>query len=851
MDGARTIVPLRECEDRALCGGKAINLGRLLRAGLPVPDGFVITTAAFRQAITGRRERLPAALATEIAAACRRLGESAVAVRSSATVEDLPRTSLAGQFATFLNVRGQQAVLEAVQRCWQSVRTPHVQSYLDAHGIAADSVQMAVIVQQLAPAEVAGVLFTADPQTGAADRMLVEAAWGLGETVVSGAVQPDTVVLDRTSGQEQVYTIGDKSVWLPAGPGGRQRVDPARRHARCLQPGQLHELWELARRVVQCCQAEQDIEWALVDGLPVLLQTRAITALPTPETTEVWLEQTRARLRQLKAQGRGDWARHNLAETLPHPTPLTWSVIRRFMSGCGGFGQLYRLAGFQSAERACAEGCLELIGGRIYTDLSLAPEMFGHAFPFRYDPDLLRSHPEAAQQLPTLPAGSWLQRARTLGHVAAVQRTLLAQAADCDRRLRDDLLSDFADWVHREKQRDLTALSAEQWCEIWQDRQRRVLDQLGPDVLLPSMIAAMAIERLRVFLEQHFWDDDPHQLLRELAVGGTADSTIQANEALRSLADDPSAVDRWLERYGHRGPEEFDLAAMRWRERPQEVQQLAARLAAGPSPLAMYQQRLAGARRCAESLRSRLPARHRRQFDDQLALVQRYLPWREDGKAALLLGYDLLRDLALEAARRLALDSDVFLLTLDELQQALRMHEDPAAAGRLPGDGNGVAELIRQRHRQRSGEGAVSLPLLIDEQAIERLDQPPQQADAGSLKTLPLSTGTGTGPVRILRSVGGANDLGQGYVLVCPNTDPSWTALFVQAAGLVLECGGVLSHGAVVARELGIPAVVLPRATELLREGERVTVDAGRGLIVREAARDTAQQPVEPDARDV
>jgi len=682
---------------------------------------------------------------------------------------------------------------------------------------------MAVVVQRLAPAEVAGVLFTANPRTAARDEMLIEAAWGLGETVVSGSVQPDVVVVDRETGREKSYAVAEKAVWIEPGSGQLREVDAERRRARCLSERNVRDLWDLGRRVAEHFGSEQDIEWAICDGRPVLLQSRAITTLAGADAYRECLEATRQWLRRRKAAGGGDWVRHNIAETLPHPTPLSWSVVRQFMLGSGGFGELNRIIGFEPSEQVCREGFLELIAGRVYLDVQRAPEMYFAKFPFQYDTDLLRCRPDAAQQPPTIPGGSLRTQLDTAKRLGEIEKKVSAMAVDCDRRLREQLVPEFTAWVAEEKQRDLAALSVDEWLDLWQQRCRRVLDEFGPQSLLPSMIAAMGIERLEAFLKEHFWDRSPENLLNLLAIGDNPDRTVVANDALRAVGMGEASLDEWLAAHGHRGPEEFDLAALRWREQPGEARKMAAMLANGESPLAIHENRIAEAEQRAASLRARLSARYRREFDERLSLVRRYLPWREDGKAALMLGYELLREMALDAARRLEIGDDVFLLSFDELSQALTTGEVPK-------------EIIEQRRRQRAAERRLSLPLFIGEAEIDDLGQPPKTTTGRSLTAVPISTGSATGPVQIVHAPREAGDLPKGYVLVCPSTDPSWTPLFVDAAALVLECGGMLSHGAVVAREMGIPAVVLPDATRLLQSGETIAVDGQHGVVLRQGA---------------
>ena len=271
---------------------------------------------------------------------------------------------------------------------------------------------------------------------------------------------------------------------------------------------------------------------------------------------------------------------------------------------------------------------------------------------------------------------------------------------------------------------------------------------------------------------------------------------------------------------GHRAPDEFDLASPRWQERPEAVAALAARLADGLSPLALHEKRVAESAARLEQLSRQLPPARRRELDQQLTLVRRYLRFREDGKHFLMLGYQLLRDLALEAGRRLGLGEDVFCLSSSELQESLTTGFAPL-------------HLIHERRLVRAAEAKLVLGHVITEADLDALGQAAPCGEAQRLAAFPISAGLSTGPARIVRSLSAAGELGRGYVLVCPSTDPSWTPLFINAAGLILECGGTLSHGAVVARELGIPAVVCAGATQLFQDGEMIQVDGHHGAISR------------------
>ncbi|MGA2544329.1 MAG: PEP/pyruvate-binding domain-containing protein [Verrucomicrobiota bacterium] len=817
---------LEECREVMLVGGKGASLGRLIRAGFPVPNGFVVNTRAYRlaqkeAASAGKPMEIPAQAAGEILREYQTMGAGAVAVRSSATAEDMAAASMAGQCDTFLDVEGETALLEAVRRCWASLDAPRLRAYLEEHGIEPAKIAMAVVVQRLVPADVAGVLFTADPNGGGSGKMLIEANWGLGETVVGGRVQPDVLTVERNTGRVLSAKIADKQVYLAAGTGQEEPVAESLRKKSCLSSRDVHRLWELGTRIMEHFAAPQDIEWAFHDGNLYLLQSRSITTHRETEATGVVLQATRQRLREEMSAGRGPWVLHNLAETLPHPTSLTWSVIRKFMSGLGGFGAMYRQAGFQPAPIIDREGFLELVAGRIYMDVARAPEMFCENFPFAYDLEKLVRDPDASQKPPTLPRGSYSSRARAAARMSKAGAKLRQLSEHVAGEFREKTTPAVTEYAARSRQKCLHLLSAEELIALWEEHEKQVLNVFGPETLMPGLICGMAWAELEAFLQENFWDDDAEALLRLISIGAEPDRTVIADAELYEVANGKRSLETWLAAHGHRGPGEFDLAAPRWRERPAVLREMAARLAAGEPPLERYRRGSAAANQQAADLRSRLSAADAKEFDRRLDLVRRYMPFREDGKDLLMLGYGLLRDLALEAGCRLDIGDGVFHLTRDELFDALR-------AGFAP------LHLIEQHELTYRAETRLTVPRVIDAQAVDRLGETSGiKATAGCCKGLPISAGQAAGPARILQSVAGAGELGRGYILVCPSTDPAWTPLFVNAAGLVLERGGALSHGAVVAREMGLPAVVLPDATRLFQDGEQISVNGNQGWVAR------------------
>jgi rifampicin phosphotransferase len=844
---------LTEANDVAVAGGKAVNLGELLRAGFPVPGGYVITTHAYR--VSRGLTEIPRDVRESAVAAYRGMfggGTGNVAVRSSATAEDMAGASMAGQYDTFLDIHDEDSLLAAIRACWASIDSPRIRAYLQNSGIPIDKVAMAVVVQKLVPAEIAGVMFTVNPHTGSREEMLIEAAWGLGESVVSGRVQPDVLRIRAGDGKSLEHIVSDKQIMIrPLGMRAKngalhgavghdeEAVPEDRRRVACLEESHIAQLHALGVRAAAHFKRPQDIEWAIADGQLYQLQSRPITTLAGVEAYHDVLERAKNQLKELAAAGRGPWVLHNLAETLPHPTPLTWSVIQPFMSGSGGFGTMYRRAGFAPSELVWKEGFLELVAGRVYMDASRGPEMFFASYPYKYDVEVLRKNPEAGQLPPTVPVGGVRDRLRAGRQTARANARLHELAAGFDGDLEKRTIPQFVAWCAAERKKALGSLSNAELATLWKDRAWKVLGEFAPLSLLPSLIAGVLVEDLREFLAERFWDDDAEELATTLSSPVKADKTLEANAALYKVGLGELAAEAWLGDFGHRGPNEFDLAAPRWRERPLELMTMAGRLRHGPDPAAQHHARAEKIDSLQKKLAARLSANDAARFEELVTACRRYMIYREDGKFFLMLGYALLREAALEIGRRISpkAHEDVFYVGETEMLAAL--------------EGKAAAETDATRLRY-AAEARLVLPRFVEGAGIETLGNPAADLDASAAKyaAFALSTGSARGTVRIVRDPATAGDLGTDYILVCTSTDPAWTPLFISAAGVVLECGGTLSHGAVVAREMGIPAVVLADATKLLKEGETITVDGHSGAVYRAGESDGAVEHPTPERLD-
>src|SRR5579884_3285060 len=376
MSDLRTFEQIQVC-DGELVGGKGLSLGRMFAAGLPVPPGFCVTTTAYRR-LHGHSPASDPSLIEQIGAAYRQLGGGLVAVRSSATAEDSAIASFAGQLNTILGVQGENDVCTAVARCWKSLHSERVAAYLRDRGIPAEGLALAVVIQRLIVAEIAGVLFTRDPLDPQGHRMLVEASWGLGESVVSGKLAPDRYHIDRESGQIVEQHIAEKTVQVTNA--GACAVPADKQNQSCLDAARLAELADLGRRVEDLFGEPCDIEWACADGCFWLVQARPITAASVAEREQVRREEIAALAAKTTPAGTV-WSRYNIPEGMPEPTPMTWALVSHLLSGRGDYGLMYRDLGYGSA--STDECVYDLVAGRVYCNLSR--ELRQHAGTLLFD----------------------------------------------------------------------------------------------------------------------------------------------------------------------------------------------------------------------------------------------------------------------------------------------------------------------------------------------------------------------------------------------------------------------------------------------------------------------------------
>jgi phosphohistidine swiveling domain-containing protein len=860
-------------------GGKAANLGELVRAGLPVPAGVCVTTEAYRMlaaesdlgevqkdldavrahdvpaltALAGRARAallaapVPAAVGDAIAAAYARIGaDQPVAVRSSATAEDLPSASFAGQQDTYLNVVGTASVIDAVVRCWASLWTDRAVVYRAANGIDHRTVRLAVVIQRMIDAQVAGVLFTADPVTGLRRQAVIDASPGLGEAVVSGAVNPDHFVVDTATGSILERRLGDKRVVVRPRPGGGVDHVTAELAAAdtCITDDQARALAALGNRVEALYGSPQDTEWAIdAAGRLWLTQARPITTLyPVPTSIR---------------EGLRAYFCFSVAQGLYRPiTPMGLAALR--LLGTAVSQEL----GFPVDDPIAGPAVLATPGERIFIDATdIIRSRVGRSLMPRLLDVMEARSAVVMRRLFDNPQLSVTQRSRRpflrrVGRLAVRHRLparLIHGLANPDAVHRD--MADLAGDIRRRLSLPGTATPAE--------RLDFVENALVHDVfpLAPRAMAPAAGGFIMLALGGRLAGARPDELqtvLRGLPHNITTAMDLELWRLAHQIRQDAPATElllstppttlaaRWrdgalppvvraglsefLNRYGHRAVAEIDLGMPRWSDDPEHVLGVIANYLRledeRAAPDAVFASGAAQAEQAVRSLVDRAGPVRRPVVAFALDRARRLAGLREMPKYLLIVALGQLRSHlvrvgeALAADGRIASPDEVFMLTTAEARAGLAgtdLHE-LVIARRDTYD----AEL-RRRHIPRI--------LLSDGTEPEALAAAADAPD-GSLVGTPASAGTITAVARVVLDPVGAH-LEPGEVLVAPSTDPGWTPLFLTAGGLVMEMGGANSHGAVVAREYGIPAVVgVPDATTRITTGDRITVDGATGTVL-------------------
>ncbi|MFJ4787532.1 rifamycin-inactivating phosphotransferase [Streptomyces sp. NPDC088794] len=858
----RYVRDLQEVDETqlAVVGGKGAHLGDLSRIdGIRVPAGFCVTTDAYQRivaeapsvddlldelsrlnaddreaigALSARIRRsieeiaVPGDLTAAITGALGRFGEQdAYAVRSSATAEDLPTASFAGQQDTYLNVVGPAAILQHVSRCWASLFTERAVAYRLRNGVDQRAVRMAVVVQRMVFPDASGVLFTADPVTGDRKVATVDAGFGLGEALVSGLVNPD--VFKVRDGEVVARGIAAKERAVEALPAGGTRevaIDAERQEQPALTDEQVVRLVDLGRRIEADFGRPQDIEWCLVDGDFQIVQSRPITTLfPVPESGDddnhvyVSVGHQQMMTDAMKPLGLSMWRLTAMVPMHEAGGRLFVDVTRRLASPASRSVLLDLMERGDPLVRDALETVLE--GDDFVPSV---PDVVPGGPPAGGGPAPIETDPTVVTGL--------IERSRT--SIAALERDIstksgpalfdfLLEAFEEHKRVLGDPLNiqaimagmestwwlndNLGEWLGEKNAADTLTLSAPD--NITSEMGLALLDVADAIRPHPEVVAF-----LRGVEDEDFLDELP-----KLA-GGT-----EARDA----------IEGYLDRYGMRCVGEIDITRPRWCERPSTLVPVILDNVRNFRPGAAERRFEEGLRKAREGERdvlTRLRALPdgERKADETKRMIDRvrtFIGYREFPKYAIVCRYFVYKRALLGEAERLVQAGvltereDIFYLTFQELRDVVRSHQVD--------DG-----LVRQRKDAFRSYLALTPPRVLTSDGVavsgtHRRDDVPADALVG----LAVSAGTIEGRARVVLDMADA-DLEAGDILVTTFTDPSWSPLFVAVAGLVTEVGGLMTHGAVIAREYGLPAVVgVEGATRRIRDGQRIRVHGSDGYV--------------------
>jgi phosphoenolpyruvate synthase/pyruvate phosphate dikinase len=884
-------------KDIGLVGGKGANLGEMTKAGFPVPDGFCVTTTSYREFIHHNRlaefisrmikdanldnisqigaslrekvkqSEIPEIIVQEISAAIHNahsgvyanasVGAEAnsqasfggsYAVRSSATAEDLAFASFAGQQDTYLNIKGETSLLEAVRNCWASLFTDRAILYRIQNNIGHEKVQMSVVVQKMVLPEVSGIMFTADPVSGHRGIISIDAGFGLGEALVAGLVSPDIYKYQKSSQQIICKTIAEKTLAImPIESGGTQQMAITGAQSTCqvMNDSQIIRLAELGMAIEKHYGCPQDIEWCMEKGALYIVQSRPITSLfPLPEP----IPQDEA----LHVYGS-----FNHLQVMTKPiSPLGIDMLRLIAS----FDQRARGAGEYKFIKSAA--------GRIFIDISI----------------LLKSK-KVRKRFP-----EFIKNADALMGSALIE---LVNRPDFELRMKKNpvtpitlgkfflpiLINALKNLTYRKPEATIEFMNS--YIKMRVQMAAEVINQSQPGiakleaiyktarftpdftVLLPRLAPGMLSIKALEILERKWLGTRNHVDLivkglegnitteMGLLTGDLADMIRKAPDLIKEFENEDygtllSRINQlggydefkqkfkaFMDKYGMRAASEIDMATDRWIENPEPLAKSIMAIVKTSTESAHrkdYQETVASAKQAAAELVKEVESKcgkiKSKVMGRLVRVLRNILPAREHPKYLIMNLMMICKQALLEEAKVLVQKGqlhdarDIFYVGFWELYQAIQNHES-------------LIGLVEQRKEEYLRFGKLNAPRILTSDGEEiKVSYHRENLPEGALAGMPVSAGVIEGIARVITDPAKAS-INKGEILVAPFTDPGWTPLFINAAGLVMEVGGLLTHGTVVAREYGIPAVVgITDATKKIKSGQKIRVDGNAGFVV-------------------
>jgi pyruvate,water dikinase len=761
-------------------GGKGGTLARIYQAGFPVPDGFVVLPAAFDgDKLTVEGWRQVQEQLTHLGK--NRNGRFSLAVRSSALSEDSAQASFAGEFETVLDVHTREMILEAIHAVRRSRRSERVQAYSEAKGIQPEH-ELAVVIQRLVRAEISGVLFTADPVTGSHMQMTGNFVYGSGEKLVSGEAEPYAFTFERPKGRYD----------------GPEDLKP---HAR--------KLYKLAARLEKQLRCPQDIEWAVAEGKTWILQSRPITTLQGYDaTTGAWND---------SLTGDFLWSRNNFGEARPDVlSPFTYSISEKVWS------EISFLPGYSMAGNIC---------GRYYANVSVAISMslaMGRSMEGTLEAmrGLLGNVPEGLD-IPLVPLP------RSVMLLALPRMISLGMKEKRGAKRIPEFLETNPGRCKALRQRIRETNSKAELATIWHEE---VIAKLE-DTLWILGGSAQPLEskmKLRDELVELVGEADANALFSSLSSQDEMLASLGPVVGVSKVANGEMSRVEYLERYGHRGPEEAELSKPRPAEDPEWLDRQLTEYEKNPVDVdALLARRQSEFEAAWQRLQARQPKRAQK-LRRKIEEVGPAARLRESVRDEVTRFLWVEREWALRAGELTGVGDDIFMLTIDEVLDL------------LAGEDTATHFIPARKETYARYQELPPYPMIVRGRfdAFEWAADPDRRNDIyDATAPLPASTsdtitgfagaaGRVEGSVRVLDGPELGDQLEPGEVLVAVTTNVGWTPIFPRAAAVVTDVGAPLSHAAIVARELGIPAVVgCGSATTRLRNGDRVRVDGGQGIV--------------------
>lgn len=827
-------------EDRHNFGSKAVNLGIMMRAGIQVPDGYCMSQELYHKVMQPDGTiQIPDAVVHELRDVYEALHGEPLAIRSSSSLEDAEDSSFAGLYETFLNVTTFEDMIDRIKACMQSVSGERVKTYYEAKTDQKKKNSMAVIIQKMVHSQVSGVLFMANPLNNRYDQILINGAWGLGEAIVNGQVSPDQWTVDSVTSciiseriMEKAYRTQAEEKGVSLQPVGKAMLLKA-----CLDQDQVKQLVAIAMMVQKLYKKPQDIEWAYDGQDFFIVQSRDITTLYPIEEDVLRSKKLRLFI-----------CYNTVIQGITQPfTPLGYEFTRVNLAG---WTSVYY--GFKKKD--LYPSWINMIHGRLYYDLT---EMVGKKFYAKNIPKIFEAKDPAAAQLLRQMIKKYGPLFYKQGGAFKLSRGLIKWmiglskhaklGKDTDKALKDALQmgNDFVESVASRIQQTKTI----------QDK-IHLMEDVAEECLTVAFKQAaycqygmQAVEKHNKWIKKHYNNQFDLESIRQVLPNNpTTTMGIELSHIAQRLLEEGKEVTEnhpliahFLKEYGHRGDTEMDIGTKRWKDEPRYILNLIASYMDGDSAAKSIDAMNKNNQKALDTIeaiyhqvlkdKSKRKAK-RMQYDYMNYRTLAGL--RERPKFDVIRVMDLLRDMMLDVGRTLqkanALEhyEDVAFLTFNDLLQA--DHKNLKAVVKKAKEQYHIQCQAQQIPRCIMSTGECFYHPKVEEEGLVPSDGQPV-INKDYLKGTPISNGIYKGRVRVLHTPVDV-DLEKGDILVTHNTNPSWTPLFLVAGALIMESGGPISHGAIVAREYGTPAVAgVTHATQLLKDGDWVIVNGEAGTV--------------------